>query len=293
MSTSPGWYPDPAPESVPGSVRWWDGQRWTEQTQRGPGQQPTQGQQQVQLTKPTGYQAQPVPAGYQGATGYQGPVAAPVPPVPLTHTPDGQAIANPWKRLGAQVIDALIMFVDHHRGRAVLLRGLRRAPARCSSAPAAPATTASGAATAGVTAGMFLGILLFVVGLLAFQYWYFIHRVRKVGATFGKQVLGLRIRTFHTDGQLTWGQVWGRFGLVQLASSFTGGLLGLVDALWLLWDKHCQTLHDKTVGTIVVDTSVPRVPLDHPAVQYARAFPAPRGWVADGPNPQTPATYPR
>ena len=233
-----------------------------------------------------------MPAGYQGATGYQGPVAAPVPPVPLTHTPDGQAIANPWKRLGAQVIDALIMFVIIIVVELFFFAVFAGAGALFFGT-SGTGDTASGAATAGLTVGMILGILLFVVGIFAFQYWYFIHRVRKVGATFGKQVLGLRIRTFHTDGQLTWGQVWGRFGLVQLASSFTGGLLGLVDALWLLWDKHCQTLHDKTVGTIVVDTSVPRVPLDHPAVQYARAFPAPRGWVADGPNPQTPATYPR
>jgi uncharacterized RDD family membrane protein YckC len=138
-----------------------------------------------------------------------------------------------------------------------------------------------------------LGVVLLVLVILAFQYWYFIHRVRQVGATFGKQVLGLRIRTYHTDGQLTWAQVWGRFGLLQLASGFTGGLVGILDALWLFWDKHRQTLHDKTVGTIVVDSSVPRVPEDHPAAQYARAFPAPRGWVADGPNPQTPATYPR
>lgn len=286
MTTSPGWYPDPAPESARGSLRWWDGGRWTEQT-RAP-QAPAA---QLGLAKPVAPQAE-VPlgpaGGYRSQVDYQGPVPAPAPSVQLSHTPDGLAIANPWKRLGAQVIDALIMlalvivleliFFAVFAGAGALIFGTSRS-----------SEAAGGAATAGVV----VGIMLLVVGLLAFQYWYYIHRVRKVGATFGKQWLGLRIRTFHTDGQLTWAQVWGRFGLVSLASSFTAGVLGVVDVLWLLWDKHCQTLHDKTVGTIVVDTSQPRLGQDHPAVQYARSFPAPRGWVADGPNPQTPAGYPR
>lgn len=289
MSTAPGWYADPAPGSAPGSLRWWDGGRWTEQTHSPQLQQsgPARPGAPVQLTTTVG--AAPLPS--QGG-GYQGPVAAHLPPVQLTHTPDGMAIANPWKRLGAQVVDALIMLVVIIVLELVFFAVFAGAGALLFGTGGS-GDTAAGAATAGVTAGLVLGILLFVVVVVAFQYWYYIHRVRQVGATFGKQVLGLRIRTFHTDGQLTWGQVWGRVGLVSLASSFTGGVLGVVDALWLFWDKHCQTLHDKTVGTIVVDTSMPPVPADHPAVQYSRSFPAPRGWVADGPNPQTPASYPR
>src|SRR5687768_9787124 len=98
MSTAPGWYPDPAPESAPGSLRWWDGQRWTEQIRSQPAA--SQGQTvPVGLTKPV---AGPV------AHAYQGPVAAPVPPVPLTHTPDGMALAGAGKRLGAFLLDGLI-----------------------------------------------------------------------------------------------------------------------------------------------------------------------------------------
>ncbi len=68
MSTSPGWYPDPAPESAPGALRWWDGRTLDRADPARPGaSSPRRVQQQVQLTKPTGYQAQPVPAGYQGA----------------------------------------------------------------------------------------------------------------------------------------------------------------------------------------------------------------------------------
>lgn len=279
MSTPAGWYADPAPESAPGTVRWWDGQRWTEQVQAAP----------VQLVKagtaPVAHEQQP--QQQLSPVGYQGPLAAPVPPVPLTHTPDGMALASPGKRLGAFLLDGLIVNVVSLA--AVLIFFL---------------VVFGGGALSGVfeDAGgepprafffvVGLGYLALIVAATLFGIWYYVLRVRKVGATFGKQLLGLRVRTFHTDGQLTWAQVWARYGIPALLNGLVG-VTFFVDVLWVLWDKHSQTLHDKLVGTVVVDTSAPRVPPDHPGVQYARAFPASRGWMADGPNPQTPADYAR
>jgi len=272
MSTTPGWYADPAPGSAPGSLRWWDGHRWTEQTQSP----------QVQLTKSTST----APATYQG--GYQGAVAAPVPPVPLTHTPDGAALASPGKRLGAALLDGL--FVGIVTFALVIAFFLVVFGGGALSGAFDPIT--SDEPPPAFIALVLVGYLGIFVASALFGVWYYVLRVRKVGATFGKQVLGLRVRTFHIDGQLTWGQVWGRYGIPALVNGVVG-VTFFVDSLWLLWDKHRQTLHDKVVGTVVVDTSAPRVPENHPAVQYARAFPASRGWVADGPNPQTPASYPR
>ena len=40
--------------------------------------------------------------------------------------------------------------------------------------------------------------------------------------------------------------------LIGLGGSFVFGLLGLLDALWILWDRDRQTLHDKMASTVVV-----------------------------------------
>jgi len=252
VSTPAGWYPDPAPDSADGSTRWWDGAAWTEHV-------------------PAAY------AGGQPAT-MQQPVAAPQ----MTHTPDGAWLANPWKRLAANVIDGLLMFVvvvvlelllfGIVGGGAILL--------------ARPTEYGSSAMPIGASVGLYLLMVLVLAGLLGLQVWYYVIRVRKVGATFGKQWLGLRIRTFHTDGQLTYGQICGRLFLPAALSLLTCGVGQLVDVLWLLWDRHRQCLHDKAVGTVVVDTSIPRSAPEHPGVQLARAVPAARGWIADGPVPK-------
>ncbi len=280
MSTPSGWYADPAPESAPGTVRWWDGQRWTEQVQAAPVRA-----QPVQLVKAG---AGPVAHGQQQQAypvGYQGPVAAPVPPVPLTHTPDGMALASPGKRLGAFLLDGLFVNVVSIAAVAVFFLLVFGGGALTGAFD----TTADEPPPAFILL-VVLGYVALFVATGLFGIWYYVIRVRTVGATFGKQLLGLRVRTFHTDGQLTWAQVWARYGIFALLN-FVVGVTFFVDVLWLLWDKHRQTLHDKLAGTVVVDTSAPRVPPDHPGVQYSRAFPAPRGWMADGPNPQTPADY--
>lgn len=256
MSTPPGWYADPAPGCAAGSLRWWDGSRWTQQT-RSP---------HVQKVPP----------------------ATHVPQVPLTHTPDGMTLASPGKRLGAALLDVLFVTIVSF---VLVIAFLLLVFGGGAVSGAFDPSTSDDLRPAFVVL-VLLGYLGVVVASVLFGIWYYVLRVRAVGATFGKQVLGLRVRTFHTDGQLTWAQVWGRYGIPMLVNAVVG-VTFVVDSLWLLWDSHRQTLHDKLVGTVVVDTSVPRVAADHPGVQYARAFPAARGWVADGPNPLTPDDYPR
>ncbi len=282
-SPAAGWYDDPAPGAAPGAQRFWDGGRWTEQTRSAP----------ADLTKhaappahaPAG-PAQPygagVPAGYA-------PGPRPEPPVPHTHTPDGMELASPGKRLGAYAIDALILGVA---STVVLFLFVFVLIGGGAASGVFDTASSSDEPPPGFVLAFFAGYALVAAILTVLSLWYYVIRVRQVGATPGKQLLGLRVRTFHTDGQLTWGQVWGRYGLPALVSYFLFFAF-FVDVLWLLWDKHRQTLHDKAVGTVVVDTSAPRAPEQHPGVQLARAFPAQRGWVADGPNPQTPASYPR
>lgn len=283
MSTpAAGWYDDPAPGAAPGAQRFWDGSGWTEQTRYGP----------ADLTKqatPSAYapagQAQPYGAG---APVGHAPGAPQVPPVAMTHTPDGMVLASPGKRLAAALVDGLILTVVSFVIVLVFVLVVFG-----GGAAAGVFDTSSQEPPPGFVLLFLGGYALVFAAIVLISVWYYLIRVRQVGATPGKQMLGLRIRTFHTDGQLTWAQALGRWGLVSLVSQFTGGVAGIVDVLWLLWDKHRQCLHDKAVGTVVVDTTAPRAPEQHPGVQLARAFPAQRGWVADGPNPQTPAGYPR
>jgi uncharacterized RDD family membrane protein YckC len=295
--TSPaaGWYDDPAPGSAPGAQRYWDGSGWTEQTRSAPADltkhAPAAGSAPAQTAVgpvPAGY----APAGYPAAgyapAGYA-PAQRPEPPVPLTHTPDGMELASPGKRLGAYLIDALILTVLS----LVLVFLFLFLVVGGGAVSGAFDTAGTGDdPPPGFILAVLGGYALLFAGSAVLSIWYYVIRVRQVGATPGKQMLGLRVRTFHADGQLTWGQVWGRYGLPALINGVVG-VTFFVDVLWLLFDKHRQCLHDKAVGTVVVDTTAPRAPEQHPGVQLARAFPAQRGWVADGPNPQTPASYPR
>ncbi len=204
----------------------------------------------------------------------------------MTHCPDGTPLASPWVRLGAYLLDMLFGFLVS----VVLLLVLGLVFGLLAFAVS---NGVSGGSDSFDAAGGGLIVMLYLLVLaasLGYWVWAFVLRVRSHGASPGKQLLGLKIRTFHADGQLTYGQIWGRVGLPALASSFTAGISPLADYLWLLWDRHVQCLHDKAVGTVVVTTRQPLAPPDHPGVQLARSFPASRGWVAFGPVPPGTAT---
>ena len=228
-----------------------------------------------QVAQP-GYGGQPVPAGgYGQATGY-----APKP----THLPDGTALANVWKRLAAYVIDSLLVSVIA-LGFGLVLLGI---PLLIGGG-----IDAAGSQTgAGVAIALFVGYFLYFVATIALSVWYYVLRVRKTGSTYGKQWLGLQIRDWHRPGQLTWGQLLTRTLLAGLASSVTGGLFGIVDVLWCLWDPHRQTLHDKMAGTVVVDHTQPRAMPGSAELELAGAMPPPQGWITQGPEPVSPPGYP-
>ncbi len=246
-----------------------------------PAQQP--GYPQFYPAQQQGYPAQQqgYPAQQQGYPAQQQGYPPQQPAVPqMTHCPDGTPLATPWIRLGAYLLDGLFGFLVTLVVLLVfgLVFGL--------VAFAVSNGVSGGSDSFGAAGGVI--VLLYMLGLglsLAYWVWAFVLRVRTHGASPGKQVLGLRIRTFHADGQLTNGQVWGRVGLPALASTVSMGVSPIVDYVWLLWDRHVQCLHDKAVGTVVVNTRLPVAPPEHPGVQLARSFPAARGWVADGPVP--------
>lgn len=219
----------------------------------------------------------------------------PSPPGPLTHLADGTPLASVWKRLAAQLLDwvfiSLLMLPFAAICLVVMMNVFTPHLSTVAADPESPEAVTS------LMTAWFRTAILVSIGFLAVSivvaYFYYIVRVRQVGATFGKQILGLRIRSIGADGQLTHGQLWARWGIVWVVNYVSSGLAGLLDVMWCLWDPNRQCLHDKLAGTVVIDNELPVLPPGHPQVQLARASAMPRGWVANGPVPHTPPGYPR
>lgn len=228
MTSQPGWYPD---AQQPGQQRYWDGQRWTEHVA-------------PLAALPAGYGG--YPAGYQAG-----------PPT----TPDGQQLAGWWQRVGAQVIDGLIVSVigfvaalpfwlDLLDAYGDYFSDAMDAAENGGSSPSAMTLQADNFGT--FVAVVLIGLLVnfvYVVGFLAWKQ-----------ATPGKLALGLRVRLRDRPGPLPLGAILRRW-LVQAlptaggAVPYVGSLIGLfalLDVLWPLWDSNKQALHDKAAGTNVV-----------------------------------------
>jgi uncharacterized RDD family membrane protein YckC len=220
-TTPPGWYPDP---DAGGGQRWWDGQQWTEHSAPGAAPAPAQyagPQTGGYAPPPPGFQ----PGGYaqpQAAYGPAGPGGLPRP------------YAGWWSRVGASVLDALILVV-----------------------PVVVVALVVGALSGGRTVGeQFLGSVLGLV--IAFAYWALTmpRQGERNGQSIGMQVVGIRV--VRVDGQpVTVGLVALRQTLVQgiLFGWFGAALLlipWLLNYLWPLWDDENRCLHDMICSTRVV-----------------------------------------
>lgn len=191
---------------------------------------------------PPAYGQQP-PAGY-GAPGYGAPpYGGPMSGVPykgqaLGLPPTGaNSLASQWKRLGARIIDAIILGIPAGILFAVFAKGERF----------------TGIYGGNPYAGKrLLPTLLGLVIGAAYEIYFISSR----GATPGKSILSLRVANI-SDGKNPEMQSaairWAVIGLPQLVPA-AGGLFGLVDALWCLWDPNRQCIHDKPAKTVVINT---------------------------------------
>lgn len=158
--------------------------------------------------------------------------------------PPAPAYASFWQRVGAILIDGLVLsplvipFVVAMMGR--LQPEIDRVARYGGSIDMRSVT------------GSIIGWLIFSA---AVQYTYSALMVRYFGGTLGKLALGIRVR--RDDGAPAgWREALLR-PVLQLVISFAAfvpgaSLVSLLDDLWMLWDKQSQTLHDKVAGTIVV-----------------------------------------
>ena len=111
-------------------------------------------------------------------------------------------------------------------------------------------------ATFGQRTGAYLldFILFFLTLVIGYVIWWLI--VLDRGQTPGKQIVGIQV--IRDNGEASgWGYTFLREFvikgiLVGLIASFTLYIFWLIDGLWAAWDKDKQTLHDKIVGTLVV-----------------------------------------
>ena len=236
MTTQPGWHPDPMPPASPQhppQLRYWDGTRWTEHV--APMQQPSY--------------AQAYPQAY-AAPGRQ------------TTTPDGVRLAGWWQRVGAYLIDGLLIglvtgvlaFHFYREAWHVLHDYVQQA---VDDADAGRQSTVD----QGQLQRDLIKPLAGVVAIqLVISFAYYTGFLMWKQATIGKLALGLRVRLREKPGPMSFGTValrWlgqfgiGILGLIPFVGSITG-LYALLDDLWPLWDNDRQALHDKIAKTNVV-----------------------------------------
>ena len=151
-------------------------------------------------------------------------------------------LAGPLGRLGARIIDVVIMFVIS----IILLAVGVLSVIGMSSGDVTDEESAAGvAAFVGFAlAGAAVGIV-YEVSMIALR-----------GQTLGK--MATRIRVVRADnGQIPgWGKSIGRWIIPAVLGfiPFVGWLLSLLVYVSLLWDKVRQGWHDKAAGTLVIKT---------------------------------------
>jgi len=169
---------------------------------------------------PPGYGAPDSGAPGYSAPGYRSPAGWWSAPEP------GGRLAGWWHRVGATVIDVVILVVFESLVGAVLGGGRLTA-----------------------VHGVALAEIIDLVGALAYQGLLLSYR----GQTVGMMAVGTRIIDARSGG----GIGVGRGVLRAVIEGIFAALLfvpWLVDIAWPLWDRRNQTLHDKIVGTLILRT---------------------------------------
>jgi uncharacterized RDD family membrane protein YckC len=192
-----------------------------------------------------GHEAAPVPAAPDRLPGgYTSPpppgaFGAPAAPVPQTGR---YALASWWSRVGATLIDGLIVGV----GALIIL-------ILFGSVFSVGFFASDETGIASVVVGLVLGAVAVAIVSLIYAP---LMMARTNGKTLGRMAMGIRV--VRAGGQpMTFGfamlrEVAVKVLLFGIAGSFTAGLANLADVLWPLWDDENRALHDFVVDTRTV-----------------------------------------
>lgn len=146
-------------------------------------------------------------------------------------------LAGWWRRVGAQIIDGLIISVV----------------AGALFVPLGIGVFADDPSYIAIALGFVVATLIITVVALLYAP---LMMSRTNGQTLGRMVTGIRV--LRSDGSsltLGWAvlrEVAIKALLVNLANAFTFGVAGLLDVLWPLWDEENRALHDFVADTRVV-----------------------------------------
>jgi uncharacterized RDD family membrane protein YckC len=191
--------------------------------------------------QPYGTQYPPYPAGSGGPAGPE---------------PD---LAGRWRRLLARIIDGLVLSVVLiPLSIPILRRPLDHLQQVTNQYPdlSVPGAQAAIARADGKLFGAFV-IFTIVAAAIVFLYDWIQHA--RWGQTLGKRALRTRVVTAYGRAPINSAIAARRSAVYALvpAVPLLGGLFGLLNEMWCLWDPHRQCLHDKAARTVVVRTDLP------------------------------------
>jgi len=180
-----------------------------------------------------GYSSPPPPGAFGTAA------AGPIPALPVTGR---YALAGWWSRVGATLIDGIIIGIG-----ALLIVAL------FGSVFSVGFFASDEAGVVSLIVGLLLSFLAIAIVALLYAP---LMMARTNGKTLGRMVIGIRV--IRASGQpMTFGwamlrEVAIKALLFGFLSSLTFGLASLADVLWPLWDDENRALHDFIVDTRVV-----------------------------------------
>lgn len=98
------------------------------------------------------------------------------------------------------------------------------------------------------------GVLWLVTLIIGWYIW--LAFTAQTAQTPAKRILGVYVLDAATGLPVSGGKIWVREILVKqllvMLVNAVVGVAGLIDALWVFFDKDRQTLHDKVASTVVV-----------------------------------------
>ncbi len=160
----------------------------------------------------------------------------PATPTPPPMAPNPNAYASWGSRVGAYLIDSLVMIP----GFLIVGIGVGILAATATTDPI------TGEATGGNPIGLLVAALGYLVAI-AIMIWNVVIRQGKTGQTVGKKMLGIKLISEQT------GQPLGALmTFVRQMAHIVDGIPCNLGYLWPLWDPKRQTWADKIMSTVVI-----------------------------------------